>query len=53
MMSGRNLVFVSGMKIFLIYETLILFIILKISVAKVGNLLISIVMVPFHLIKFP
>ena len=53
MMSGRNFAFVFGMKIFFIYERLILFIVLKMSVAKVRNLLISIVMVPCLLIKFP
>ena len=36
---------------FFIYEGLILFIVLKISVAKFRDLLISIVVVPFFLIK--
>ena len=50
---GRIVVFDFGVKILLIYERLILFIALKISVAKVRNPLISIVVVPFFLIRFP
>ena len=40
-----------GVKIFFIYEGLILFVVLKMSVAEVRNLLISIVVVPFFSIQ--
>ena len=53
MSCGRVFAFLFEMKTFFMYEGLILFIVLKMSVAKVRNLLISIVVVPFFLIKFP
>ena len=46
-------IFVFGVTIFFIYEGFILFIVLKISFAKVRNLFISAVVVTFFLIKFP
>ena len=50
---GPIFALIFGVKIFFIYEGLILFIVLKMSVAKVCNLLISIVVVPFFPIKLP
>ena len=50
---GRIFAFVFGVTMFFKYEGLILFIVLKISAGKVRNLLISIAVVPFFLIKFP
>ena len=49
---GHIFAFVFGMRIFFIDEGLILFVVLKFSVAKVRNHLISIVLIPLFLIKF-
>ena len=43
---GRIFAFIFGVKMFFIYDRLILFIVLKVSVAKVRNLLMFIVVVP-------
>ena len=50
---GSISAFVFGEQIFFIYEGLTQVIVLNISVYKIGNLLISIVVVPLFLIQFP